>query len=106
MGVVDQQRLRRYHECPAGSCEFPFIGMGTQNSWQRSAMTVNHGTFYIDTSISQPTQALSRSKLRLFRLQHKGNRRKQPGFALEAGLLALQHPLDSKGFDPDPALVW
>jgi cell migration-inducing and hyaluronan-binding protein len=40
-------------------CQFPFIRMGTQNSWQRSAMTVNHGTFYIDTSISQHTQTLS-----------------------------------------------
>ena len=30
---------------------------------------------------------------------------KEPGFALEVGLLALQHLLDGRGFEPDPALV-
>jgi hypothetical protein len=59
MAVVDQQRLRRYRECRAGQLSVPLYGDGPQNSWQRSAMTVNHELSAIDTSSSQPTQALS-----------------------------------------------
>ena len=59
MAVVDQQRLRRYRECRAGQLSFPLYRDGPQNSWQRSAMTVNHDISAIDTSSSQPTQALS-----------------------------------------------
>jgi hypothetical protein len=41
---------------PVG-CQFPFIRMGTQNTFQRSAMTIDHGTYYIDTTVAQKTQA-------------------------------------------------
>ncbi len=44
---------------PAAACQFPFIRMGTQNTWQRSVMTLNHGTYYIDTAVSKKTQANS-----------------------------------------------
>jgi hypothetical protein len=34
--------------------------MGTGNTWQRSAMTINHGAYYIDTTVSRKTQMESR----------------------------------------------
>lgn len=50
------------HKCDdpknAGSekCRFPFARMSGANTWQRNVMTVNHGTYFIDTSRSQDNQ--------------------------------------------------
>ncbi len=38
------------------ACRWPFLRMAGQSSWQRSNMTVNHGSYYIDTTVSVPTQ--------------------------------------------------
>ncbi len=58
------QWLSKTNQCnvdpSTAKCQFPFIRMGTQNTWQRSAMTVNNGAYYIDTTVSQTTQKNSR----------------------------------------------
>jgi cell migration-inducing and hyaluronan-binding protein len=42
------------------SCRFPFIRMAGVNGWQRSVMTANNGTYYIDTTVSKETQLASK----------------------------------------------
>ncbi|HSY87426.1 MAG TPA: hypothetical protein VLA85_12725, partial [Verrucomicrobiae bacterium] len=37
-------------------CRWPFVRMGGQSTYQRSSLTVNHGTYFIDTSVSNDTQ--------------------------------------------------
>ncbi len=37
-------------------CRWPFVRMGGQNTYQRNTLTVNHGTYYLDTSVSRDTQ--------------------------------------------------
>lgn len=41
------------------SCRFPFIRMAGVNGWQRSVMTANNGSYYIDTTVSKETQRTS-----------------------------------------------
>jgi hypothetical protein len=41
------------------SCRFPFIRMAGVNGWQRSVMTANNGSYYIDTTVSKETQLTS-----------------------------------------------
>lgn len=41
------------------ACRFPFARMAGAKGFQRSVMTVNNGTYYVDTTISQKTQAAS-----------------------------------------------
>lgn len=43
----------------ASDCLFPFARMAGTSTWQRSAMTVNGGTFYIDTTVSLDSQRTS-----------------------------------------------
>jgi hypothetical protein len=40
-------------------CRWPFVRMSGQGTYQRSSLTVNYGTYYLDTSVSQATQAMS-----------------------------------------------
>ena len=40
------------------ACRFPFVRMGGQSTYQRSSLTVNHGVYFLDTSVSQDQQAL------------------------------------------------
>jgi hypothetical protein len=40
-------------------CRFPFIRMAGVNGWQRSVMTANNGSYYIDTTVSKETQLTS-----------------------------------------------
>jgi hypothetical protein len=37
-------------------CRWPFTRMGGQSTYQRSTLTVNHGTYYLDTSVTKNTQ--------------------------------------------------
>jgi cell migration-inducing and hyaluronan-binding protein len=37
-------------------CRWPFVRMGGQSTYQRSTLAVNHGTFFLDTTISKDTQ--------------------------------------------------
>jgi cell migration-inducing and hyaluronan-binding protein len=37
-------------------CRWPFVRMGGQATYQRSTLAVNHGTFFLDTSVSRDTQ--------------------------------------------------
>jgi hypothetical protein len=37
-------------------CNFPFARMSGASVWQRDVMTVNHGKFYIDTTVSAGVQ--------------------------------------------------
>jgi hypothetical protein len=37
-------------------CRWPFVRMGGQATYQRSTLTANHGTYYLDTSVSLNTQ--------------------------------------------------
>jgi hypothetical protein len=39
------------------ACRWPFVRMGGQSTYQRSSLTVNHGTYFIDTSVSKATQS-------------------------------------------------
>lgn len=41
------------------ACRFPFARMAGAKGFQRSVMTVNNGTYYVDTTVSQKTQATS-----------------------------------------------
>ena len=41
------------------SCRFPFIRMAGVDGWQRSVMTANNGSYYIDTTVSKETQRTS-----------------------------------------------
>jgi hypothetical protein len=41
------------------NCRFPFVRMGGQSTYQRSTLTVNHGVYFLDTNVTQPTQALN-----------------------------------------------
>ena len=38
------------------TCRFPFMRMAGVNGWQRSVLTSNNGTYYIDTTVSKDTQ--------------------------------------------------
>lgn len=38
------------------ACRWPFLRMAGQATWQRSNLTANHGSYYIDTTVSQRTQ--------------------------------------------------
>ena len=38
------------------ACRFPFVRMGGQSTYQRSSLTVNHGVYYLDTSVKRDTQ--------------------------------------------------
>ena len=38
------------------ACRFPFVRMGGQSTYQRSSLTVNHGTFFLDTTASEEQQ--------------------------------------------------
>jgi hypothetical protein len=38
------------------ACRFPFVRMGGQSTYQRSSLTVNHGVYFLDTSVKQDTQ--------------------------------------------------
>ena len=38
------------------ACRWPFVRMGGQSTYQRSSLTVNHGTYFLDTSVSRDTQ--------------------------------------------------
>jgi cell migration-inducing and hyaluronan-binding protein len=38
------------------ACRFPFVRMGGQSTYQRSTLTVNHGTFFLDTTASENLQ--------------------------------------------------
>jgi hypothetical protein len=40
----------------APDCRWPFVRMGGQSTYQRSTLTVNHGTFFLDTTVSRGTQ--------------------------------------------------
>ncbi len=40
----------------AAACRFPFVRMGGQSTYQRSTLTVNHGTFFLDTTASENLQ--------------------------------------------------
>jgi hypothetical protein len=37
-------------------CRFPMVRMSGQATYQRSSMTANHGTYYLDTSVTLATQ--------------------------------------------------
>jgi cell migration-inducing and hyaluronan-binding protein len=37
-------------------CRWPFVRMGGQSTYQRSTLTTNHGTFFLDTTVSLDTQ--------------------------------------------------
>jgi hypothetical protein len=37
-------------------CRFPFVRMGGQSTYQRSTLTANHGTYYIDTTVPRDIQ--------------------------------------------------
>lgn len=37
-------------------CRFPFVRMGGQATYQRSTLTANHGTYYIDTTVPRDIQ--------------------------------------------------
>ena len=41
------------------ACRFPFVRMGGQSTYQRSSLTVNHGTFYLDTTASETQQQVT-----------------------------------------------
>jgi cell migration-inducing and hyaluronan-binding protein len=38
------------------ACRWPFVRMGGQSTYQRSTLTANHGTYFLDTSVSRKTQ--------------------------------------------------
>ncbi len=38
------------------ACRFPFVRMGGQATYQRSTLTANHGTYYLDTTVPRPIQ--------------------------------------------------
>jgi cell migration-inducing and hyaluronan-binding protein len=38
------------------ACRWPFVRMGGQSTYQRSTLTANHGTYYVDTSVSRDQQ--------------------------------------------------
>ena len=38
------------------ACRWPFVRMGGQSTYQRSTLTANHGTYFLDTSVSYDTQ--------------------------------------------------
>jgi len=38
------------------ACRWPFVRMGGQATYQRSTLTANHGTYFLDTSVSYDTQ--------------------------------------------------
>ena len=38
------------------ACRWPFVRMGGQSTYQRSTLTANHGTYFLDTSVSFDTQ--------------------------------------------------
>ncbi len=40
----------------SAACKFPFIRMSGQSSYQRSTLTANHGTYYLDTTVPDATQ--------------------------------------------------
>ena len=42
------------------SCRFPFIRMAGVDGWQRSVLTANNGSYYIDTTVSKETQLTSK----------------------------------------------
>ena len=37
-------------------CRFPFVRMSGQSTYQRSTLTVNHGTYYLDTTVPRDVQ--------------------------------------------------
>jgi hypothetical protein len=41
---------------PTGDCRFPFVRMGGQSTYQHSTLTVDHGVYFMDTTVKQPTQ--------------------------------------------------
>ena len=41
------------------ACRFPFVRMGGQSTYQRSSLTVNHGTFFLDTTASEHLQQVT-----------------------------------------------
>ena len=43
-------------------CRFPFIRMAGVDGWQRSVLTANNGSYYIDTTVSKGTQTKSRAQ--------------------------------------------
>jgi cell migration-inducing and hyaluronan-binding protein len=38
------------------ACRWPFVRMGGQSTYQRSSLTANHGTYFLDTSVSRDKQ--------------------------------------------------
>ena len=38
------------------ACRWPFVRMGGQSTYQRSTLTANHGTYFLDTNVSFDTQ--------------------------------------------------
>jgi len=38
------------------ACRWPFVRMGGQSTYQRSSLTANHGTYFLDTNVSFDTQ--------------------------------------------------
>ena len=38
------------------ACRWPFVRMGGQSTYQRSTLTANHGTYFLDTSVSRDKQ--------------------------------------------------
>ena len=56
----DRSRTR-----PWRTCRWPFVRMGGQSTYNRSSLTVNHGTYYLDTSVTldqQLTENFSNTK--------------------------------------------
>ena len=79
------------HSCPAqgsggrqtDACRWPFVRMGGQSTYQRSSLTVNHGTYFLDTSVSKATQSTAKHSRRPYICSNTPHRKRQ-------GLLSAQ----------------
>jgi hypothetical protein len=57
--TIGTQPYKAAVELINASCRFPFIRMAGVDGWQRSVMTANNGSYYIDTTVSKETQRTS-----------------------------------------------
>ena len=59
------------------ACRWPFVRMGGQSTYQRSTLTANHGTYFLDTSVSYDTQWQNKEQGRRQLHQHHSLRQRQ-----------------------------
>jgi cell migration-inducing and hyaluronan-binding protein len=56
VGHVIHEQINTANPPKPEDCRFPFVRMGGQSTYQRSTLTANHGTYYIDTTVPQDIQ--------------------------------------------------